>query len=131
LPRSGVCRSNADYSDADAAELPKLALPEEVTMLRRTGLAAAFAVLLAVLCSSHFKAEAVIFRPHFYSFAELSPASDPFEEILEKLRAPMAEERWRLIFWYDSLKKGFAVAAKLKKPVFFFGYDGTLDNGNC
>ncbi len=57
--------------------------------------------------------------------------ADPIEEALAKARPRPGEERWRLIPWIDSFKKGLEAAKKGKKPLFFFGYDGVLETGNC
>ena len=57
-------------------------------------------------------------------------AQDPIEATLARARATDAELRWRSIPWRTSLKVALAEAEKSGKPVFFFGYDGTLDDGN-
>lgn len=56
--------------------------------------------------------------------------SDAIADALDQVRATKAESRWRLVPWMHSLSKGLARARKEGKPVFYFGYDGTLDDGN-
>lgn len=99
-------------------------------MTCRFGVVAAAGGILAAVFGGGFEIEA---RNQFPCTVAADPptANDPFEDVLEKVRPKPAEERWRLIPWHHSLKKGFAAAAQAGKPVFFFGYDGTLDNGNC
>ena len=55
---------------------------------------------------------------------------DPITAALDRVRATKAESRWRLLPWMHSLSKALARARKEGKPVFYFGYDGTLDDGN-
>ncbi len=50
---------------------------------------------------------------------------------LARVRPTAAEERWRSIDWHRSLTSTLAEAKASGKPVFLFGYDGTLDDGNC
>jgi hypothetical protein len=57
--------------------------------------------------------------------------ADPIENALAMARPAPHEERWRLIPWRPSFTKALEEAKKSNKPVFLFGYDGTLDNGNC
>ena len=57
--------------------------------------------------------------------------SRPAKDTIARIRATDDEERWRLIPWKDSLVEAIAVAQETRKPVFFFGYDGVLDTGNC
>lgn len=59
------------------------------------------------------------------------PGKDEIEGILAKVRSRPEEERWRLVPWQHSLKKGFEAAKASNRPLFFFGYDGILDTGNC
>jgi hypothetical protein len=63
--------------------------------------------------------------------ADSASRGETARETIARIRATDAEERWRLIPWRDSLVEAFAVARKERKPVFFFGYDGILDTGNC
>jgi len=55
---------------------------------------------------------------------------DPIAATLDRVRATKAESRWRLVPWMHSLSKALTRAKKEGKPVFYFGYDGTLDDGN-
>ncbi len=50
---------------------------------------------------------------------------------LSRARPRADEERWRLIPFGDSLVEALAIAKRERRPVFFFGYDGILDNGYC
>lgn len=58
-------------------------------------------------------------------------AQDPIGATIARAHPTVAEERWRLIPFGDSLVAALAQARELRKPVFFFGYDGILDCGYC
>ena len=65
------------------------------------------------------------------SFPLIAQQRDDLDRALAAVKETPAEARWRLVPWETSLTKAFAAAREVKKPVFFFGYDGTLANGNC
>jgi hypothetical protein len=47
-----------------------------------------------------------------------------------ELRAGDAEG-WRAIPWVASVPEASALAAKEKRPLFIFSYEGNLDTGRC
>lgn len=73
----------------------------------------------------------LLFAP--YPASPQSPAQGPdnVEQILAQVRPRPDEERWRLIPWGESLTQALLAAKDQNKPVFYFGYDGILDTGNC
>ena len=58
-------------------------------------------------------------------------SNDPVDATLRLARPAPSEERWRLIPWHTSLTAALREAARIERPVFYFGYDGVLDVGNC
>ena len=58
-------------------------------------------------------------------------AQDPIDATLRLARPEPSEERWRLIPWRTSLTDALREGARVERPVFYFGYDGILDVGNC
>ena len=55
----------------------------------------------------------------------------------EEMRARAAELRrgdadaWRALPWLPSLPEAIALAAREKRPLFVFSFEGNLDTGRC
>jgi hypothetical protein len=62
---------------------------------------------------------------------QAAAAVDPIDAAIALARPREQEERWRLVPWHDSLVGALEVARERRRPVFYFGYDGTLDDGFC
>ena len=53
------------------------------------------------------------------------------EEQVRKVQPTRAEKRFDEIGWASSILAAEQAAAKLKRPVFLFTYNGKIDTGRC